>query len=109
MYVCYETVSHSKRSEGRIPIYMIYSKHIPRIPKLSIFIITRLQSLGKIIPYAIFAQKRALPSVTKIILIEKLFPEYETQILDLFIWIIGQHTKKIEQDPRTKCVGHHLI
>ena len=24
-------------------------------------------------------------------------------------WIIGQHIKKNEQDPRTKCVGHHLI
>ena len=29
----------------------------------------------------------------------------EAKIWDLFIYIIGQHTKKIEQDPRTKCVG----
>ena len=29
--------------------------------------------------------------------------------MELFIWINGQHIKKIEHDPRTKCVGHRLI
>ncbi len=37
--------------------------------------VTGLQSLEKIIAYAIFAQQRALPCVTKIILTEKLFGE----------------------------------
>ena len=74
-----------------------YSKHMPRMSK---FYPYSLQSywtskFGKIITYVIFAQKRALPScVTKIILTEKLFG-VEAQILDLFIWIIGQPTQKI--------------
>ncbi len=60
---------------------------------------------GKIIPYAIFAHKRALPCVTKIILTQKLFGVGSSNFGFVHIWIIGQHTKKIEQDPRTKCVG----
>ena len=67
--------------------------------------VTGLQSLEKLYhtAYAIFVRKRALPCVTKIILTEKLL-EKEAQIFDLFIWIIGQPTKKIEQDPKTMCV-----
>ena len=52
-----------------------YSKHIPQISKLYPY---SLQSywtskFSKIIPYAIFAQKRTLQCVTKIILTAKLF------------------------------------
>ena len=72
-----------------------HSKHnyMPRISKQKALYIhykvTGLQSLEKL--YVIFAQKRALPCVTKIILTEKLFGVGSSNMLN---WIIGQRTKK---------------
>ena len=57
------------------PPFTWYSKHMPRISKLYPYSLQSYwtSNFGQMIPYAIFAQKRALPCVTKIILTEKLF------------------------------------
>ena len=74
-YTCsYETISHMNEVNAEPPSTW-YSKHIPQISKLYPY---SLQSywtskFSKIIPYAIFAQKRTLQCVTKIILTAKLF------------------------------------
>ena len=61
--------------------------------------------LGKIIPFAIFAQKRALPCVMKVVLTEKLFGVGSSNFGFVRLDNWATHYKKIEQDPRTKCVG----
>ena len=53
------------------------------------YIVTGVQSLNKII-LTIFAQKRALPCVTKIILTKTIW----SRKLKFWILIFGQHTKK---------------
>ena len=70
----YETISHMNEVKAETPS-TLYSKHMPRISKLYPY---SLQSywtskFGKNILFAIYAQKQALPCVTKIILTEKLF------------------------------------
>ncbi len=52
-----------------------YSKHMPKMSKLYSYPLQRYwtSKLEKNLPYAILAQKRILPCVTKIILTEKLF------------------------------------
>ena len=69
----YETISHMNEAKAESPP-TLYSKHMAIISKLYPY---SLQSywtskFGKIIPYAIFAHKRALPCVTKTILTQKL-------------------------------------
>ena len=68
---CYETISHLNEVKAESPL-----QHICLEFRSSIRIhykVTGLQSLEKIILFTIFAQKWALPCVTKIILTEKLF------------------------------------
>ena len=90
----YETISHRNEAKAESPSKW-YSKHMPTISKLYPY---SLQSywtskFGTIIPYAIFAHKRALPCVTNIILTQKLFEVASSNLGFVHIWIIGQHTK----------------
>ena len=84
-----------------------YSKHMPIISKLYPYSLQNCwtSKFGKIIPYMIFAQKRALPCVTKIILTEKLFWVGSSN----FGFVHLDNWATHEQDPRTKCMGHDLI
>ena len=81
-----------------------YSKHMPRISKLypcSLQSDWTSPKCGKIIPYAIFAQKRALPCTTKIILTEKLvgirssnfgffhLDNWATSKMSTWLWVRG--------------------
>ena len=109
----YETISHMNEVKAESPSTW-YSKHIYALPRISKLYPYSLQSywtskFGKIIPYTIFAQKQALPCVTKIILTEKLFGAGSSNFGFVYLDNWATHYKKIEQDPRTKCVGHHLI
>ena len=60
---------------------------------------------GHIIAYAIFAQQRALPCVTKLIFTEKLFGKGSSN----FGFVKSDNWTKNEHDPETKCVGFLLI
>ena len=70
----YETISHMNEAKAKSPSTW-YSKHMPTISKLYPYWLQSYwtSKFGTIIPYAIFAHKRALPCVTKIILTQKLF------------------------------------
>ena len=84
-----------------------YSKRMPRISK---FYPYSLQSywtskFGKIIPYAIFAQKRALPCVTKIILTEKLFGVGSSNFGFVHLDNWATHSKKLDKIRRQSAWG----
>ena len=65
---------------------------MPRLSKLYPYSLHSYwtSKFGKIIAYAIFAQQRALPCVTKIILTEKLFGEGSSnfELVNLDNWAI---------------------
>ena len=69
----YETISHMNKVKAESPS-TLYSKHMARISKLYPYLLQSYwtSKFGKKLLFAIFAQKQALPCVTKIILTEKL-------------------------------------
>ncbi len=70
----YECISHMNEAKAESPSTW-YSKHMPIISKLYPYSLPSYwtSKFGKIIPYAIFAHKRALPCITKIILTQNVF------------------------------------
>ena len=94
----YETISHMNEVNTEPPS-TLYSKHIPQISKLYPY---SLQSywtskFGKIIPYAIFAQKRTLPCVTKIMLTAKLFEVGSSNFGFVLLDNWGTHSKNLNK------------